>query len=100
MAINIRKIESRDKRRWRQLWMRTPAFMKGSHAKPSARTWSRIMDPTIPVYSIVAEGGNKDGVLGMANYIVHESTSNPAPVCYLQDLFVDPSRRGAGVGRS
>jgi hypothetical protein len=35
----------------------------------------------------------------MANYIVHESTSKFAPICCLQDLFVDPGRRSAGVGK-
>jgi len=35
----------------------------------------------------------------MANYIIHEATSTPTPVCYLQDLFVDPDRRASGVGR-
>jgi GNAT superfamily N-acetyltransferase len=31
--------------------------------------------------------------------VIHESTSAVTPSCYLQDPFVDPAQRGAGVGR-
>ncbi len=40
-----------------------------------------------------------DGVIGMANYIIHENTWTLTPVCYLQDLYVDPGARAAGVGK-
>ena len=40
-----------------------------------------------------------EGVIGMANYIIHENTWTLTPACYLQDLFVDPARRAAGVGQ-
>lgn len=49
------------------------------------------------MYAIVAE--TEQDVVGIANYVIHESTSALAPVCYLQDLFVDPERRGGGAGR-
>ena len=55
------------------------------------------MDAASPVYAIVAET-ERDGVVGMANYILHENTWSLTPVCYLEDLFVDPDRRAAGVG--
>jgi GNAT superfamily N-acetyltransferase len=55
------------------------------------------MDPACPVYATVAESDGK--VVGIANYLIHESTSLLTPVCYLQDLFVDPSQRGIGIGR-
>lgn len=49
------------------------------------------------MHAIVAENGVE--VVGIANYLIHESTSALKPVCYLQDLFVDPAARGGGVGR-
>jgi ribosomal protein S18 acetylase RimI-like enzyme len=50
------------------------------------------------MWAIVAED-SKEGVVGMANYLVHESTSTLTPVCYLEDLFVDPACRAAGIGK-
>ncbi|MBK5188948.1 MAG: GNAT family N-acetyltransferase [Gemmatimonadaceae bacterium] len=38
-------------------------------------------------------------VIGIANYLTHENTTKLTPVCYLQDLFVDPERRRGGVGK-
>lgn len=56
------------------------------------------MDAACPVHAAVAEREEGD-VVGIANYVIHENTSTLTPVCYLQDLFVDPDRRAAGVGR-
>lgn len=39
-------------------------------------------------------------MIGIANYIIHENTSTLTPVCYLQDLFVDPEIRARGIGRT
>ena len=61
-------------------------------------TWERILDRASPVHGIVAERDGK--VIGIANYLTHENTSTLAPVCYLQDLFVDPAARAGGVGRA
>jgi len=49
------------------------------------------------VHAIVAEREG-DGVIGFSNYVIHENTWTLTPVCYLEDLFVDPARRAAGVG--
>jgi GNAT superfamily N-acetyltransferase len=99
MTVTIRSIIATDERRWRELW---DAYIRFYEKEPSEaitlHTWSRIIDPASPVYSIVAEADGC-GVIGMANYIVHESTSKFAPICCLQDLFVDPEWRSAGVGR-
>ena len=49
------------------------------------------------MHGIVAEEAGR--VIGIANYIIHENTSTLTPVCYLQDLFVDPTLRAGGVGK-
>jgi len=98
MTITIRPIETRDEPRWRDLW---DAYTRFYEREPSdaltASTWRRIFDPTVPVHAIVAED-SEAGVVGIANYLIHESTSALSPVCYLQDLFVDPAARGGGIG--
>lgn len=99
MTFNVRRIEPRDERRWRELWDGYTRFYEREPSEAiTSHTWARIMDTTVPVYAIVAEGEHRDDVIGIANYVVHESTSTLAPACCLQDLFVDPDKRGAGVG--
>lgn len=99
MTLSIRRIESRDESRWRELWDGYTRFYEREPGEPLTRhTWARILDPASPVHAIVAE--TEDGVVGIANYIIHQNTSTLTPVCYLQDLFVDPGMRGSGVGQA
>jgi GNAT superfamily N-acetyltransferase len=99
MTLVVRRIEARDERRWRRLWDGYTRFYEREPcAAVTSHTWARIMDPTSSVYAIVAEGEDQ-GVVGIANYVIHETTLALPPVCYLQDLFVDPNTRGAGAGR-
>jgi len=99
MTATIRTIETRDEPRWRELWDGYTRFYEREPAEEVTRhTWARIMDPASPVFAIVAEREG-DGVIGIANYLVHESTSTLTPVCYLQDLYVDPKLRAGGVGK-
>jgi GNAT superfamily N-acetyltransferase len=99
MTITIRRIEARDEPRWRELWDGyTRFYERGPDEAVTRHTLARIFDAAAPVFAIVAEqeGG---GVIGIANYLVHENTSTLTPVCYLQDLFVDPQARASGVGQ-
>ncbi len=99
-AFNVRKIERRDERRWRELFDAYTRFYEREPNKAiTDHTWTRIMDATTSVHAIVADGKDQGDVIGIANYVIHESTSALTPLCYLQDLFVEPGERGAGVGR-
>jgi GNAT superfamily N-acetyltransferase len=99
MPATIRRIEARDRARWEKLWQGYCRFYERRLSGAVTRhTWARIMDPAAPVHAIVAERP-REGVIGMANYIIHENTWTLTPVCYLEDLFVDPKKRAAGVGK-
>jgi GNAT superfamily N-acetyltransferase len=99
MTLTVRRIEPRDEPRWRELWDGYNRFYGREPAEPQTRhTWSRIMDPAVPVHAIVAESQSR--VVGIANYLTHESTLTLTPVCYLQDLYVDPDVRGGGIGKA
>jgi GNAT superfamily N-acetyltransferase len=64
----------------------------------SDRTWQRILDPDSAVMCVVAD---LDGqVYGFANCVVHENTWETQPVCYLEDLYVEPAARGRGIGKA
>ena len=99
MTATIRKIEPRDRERWGELWAGYCKFYDRDMSDAVTEyTWTRIVDPASPVKAIVAER-ESDGVIGMANYIIHENTWTLTPVCYLEDLFVFPHKRAAGVGK-
>jgi GNAT superfamily N-acetyltransferase len=98
MTLTIRPIEPRDEARWRVLWDGYTRFYEREPDEAVTRhTWSRIVDPQSPVYAIVAED-DAGQIIGIANYILHENTSTLTPVCYLQDLYVDPTVRARGAG--
>jgi ribosomal protein S18 acetylase RimI-like enzyme len=99
MSVTIRPIEARDEPRWRELWDGYSRFYEREPSEAiTQHLWERIMRPDSAVHAVVA--GRADGyVIGMANYIIHDNTSTLTPICYLQDLFVDPQERARGVGQ-
>ena len=99
MQTTIRRITAGDRRRWQALWEGYCAFYKVDLRGPvTEHTWRRIMEDAGQVRAIVAETKD-DGVIGIANYVIHEHTWSLTPACYLQDLFVDPRTRARGVGK-
>ena len=99
MSITIRPIAASDEARWRELWDGYTRFYEREPDEAVTRhAWARIMDASKPVHAIVAEDAEQ-GVIGIANYIIHDNMATLMPVCYLQDLFVEPKVRAAGVGK-
>ncbi|CAO4175594.1 GNAT family N-acetyltransferase [Methylorubrum aminovorans] len=97
--MRIRDPAAADEAGWRQIWAGYLAFYGEDLAEAvTAATWRRILDPASPVFARLAE---VDGTLvGMTVNVLHEGTWTAAPICYLEDLFVAPEARGAGIGRS
>lgn len=103
MTPLIRPIRRNDSAAWRPLWDGYNAFYgrEGATALPqeiTAATWERFFNPIEPVFALVAELDGR--LVGLTHYLFHRSTTKLEPVCYLQDLFTDPARRGQGVGRA
>jgi GNAT superfamily N-acetyltransferase len=99
----IRGIQPGDRHQWLPLWNGYNAFYgrEGTTALPleiTEATWQRFFDEHEPVHALVAESA--DGLLGIAHFLYHRSTTRLHPVCYLQDLFTTPAARGRGVGRA
>ena len=102
-TLTIRPIAATDRAAWAPLWAGYNAFYgrTGATALAPAITdvlWRRLFDANEPVYALVAE--DDDGLLGLAHFLFHRSTTRIEPVCYLQDLFTAPAARGRGVGRA
>ena len=99
MTVTIRDARPEDEKRWRALWDGYLAFY-GVTISPDITdaTWRRVFDPASAIFMRVAEVDGK--VKGFTLCITHEGTWVQAPDCYLEDLFVDESARGHGVGRA
>ncbi|MBA3772527.1 MAG: GNAT family N-acetyltransferase [Ramlibacter sp.] len=98
-APTIRSALPADEHAWRRLWRGYCDFYGASVSDTvSNRTWTRILDPDSAIMCIVAEVDGQ--VYGFANCVVHENTWETQAVCYLEDLFVEPSARGHGMGRA
>src|SRR5215469_230415 len=96
--VTVRAATSADEPRWLELWEGYNAFYQADVPESVTQaTWRRILDPAAPVLGRVAEADGR--VVGFSNSVLHESTWAAAPICYLEDLFVDPAVRGSGVGR-
>jgi len=97
-GIVIRPAAAKDEARWRKLWAGYIKFYRASVSEEvTANTWRAILDPKSNIEALVAE---KDGeVIGICNYLYHDSTWSLQPICYLQDLFVDPDARGGGAAK-
>jgi GNAT superfamily N-acetyltransferase len=94
----IRSAKASDEESWRDLWLQYVKFYRASVSDEiTTASWKRILDPESPVHALVAERAGK--VIGICNYVFHESTWDTRPICYLQDLFVDPKARGGGAAK-
>jgi GNAT superfamily N-acetyltransferase len=98
MTITIRPIATSDKERWLDLFKQYIVFYKSSLTDEQFELdWQRIHSD-FNINGLVAE---LDGqVVGLAHYIFRPSTWDMNDYCYLEDLFVDPTVRGKGVGRA
>jgi GNAT superfamily N-acetyltransferase len=98
MSITIRPITLSDKARWLELFREYVIFYKSKVSDEQFElTWQRIHSD-FNMYGLIAE---LDGqIVGIAHYIFRPSTWDVEDFCYLEDLFVDPKVRGAGVGRA
>ena len=95
----IRPVSAADREPWFRLWQGYLDFYETDlDPAVSESTWSRLLDPASHIHGLVATG--EGGIAGILNYVLHENTWTRRPVCYLEDLFVDPAARGQGVGRA
>ena len=98
MSIIIRPITLSDKARWLELFKEYVIFYKSKVSDEQFElTWQRIHSD-FNMYGLIAELVGQ--IVGIAHYIFRPSTWEVEDFCYLEDLFVDPKVRGAGVGRA
>jgi GNAT superfamily N-acetyltransferase len=103
MAVSdvvVRPIAAPDHAPWLDMWARYCAFYGADvPAAATAATWTRIVAAEDAVRGLVATDSS-GAAIGFAHYVLHPFTWGTQPVCYLEDLFVEPRRRGGGAGRA
>lgn len=98
--LDIRPLVQADEAAWRGFWAAYLEFYESSVPEEvTAGTFARLVDPANKVQNalIAVQDGQP---VGIVHYIYHAHNWKLEDVCYLQDLYADPSVRGTGVGRA
>ena len=97
-SVTLRPVTAQDHAAWHALWQAYLHFYETElAAEVSLNTWQRLLDPSEPTHSALAWVDGK--AVGMVNFIYHRSNWSIENACYLQDLYVDSTQRGLGIGR-
>ncbi len=98
-SIVIRDPTAADEPEWRRLWAGYNEFYEKQVDEPvTAATWRRLLLKSDGLFGRIAV---YDGAIaGFAACVLHAGTWTQQPICYLEDLFVDPSLRGKGIGEA
>jgi len=101
VSETIRELRETDEPCWRELWAGYLAFYKCPDIGPKVtdHTWAMLTGERPDVFGFVAEN-EQAGVVGFVHGVEHANTWVDKPICYLEDLFVDPAARGQGAGRA
>ena len=99
-GIVIRPLQASDEADWHRLWAGYLEFYRQAlSVETTEATWRALIDQSRP--EMIGRVAVVDGrVVGMLNAVLHPNTWSIAPVCYLEDLYVDAEHRGRGVGRA
>ncbi|NNE87713.1 MAG: GNAT family N-acetyltransferase [Silicimonas sp.] len=100
MTVNVRPLQRDDAAPWRKLWHGYLAFYDTELPdKMYDLQFERLLsDNPHDFHGLIAEVDGKQ--IGLAHFVYHRHGWRTDDVCYLQDLYADPSVRGKGVGRA
>lgn len=100
-AVAVRRLEARDRAEWEALFRGYIAFYQASIADPVIETtFERLVSDAPGTHTGLLAVDASDRPIGLAHLLLHRSTWSATWYCYLEDLFVDPGRRGSGAGRA
>lgn len=97
--LSLRALVNDDYQSWKRLWDGYLSFYQNELSDNiTANTWRELNDPKSLITGFVAEIDTK--LCGIAHCFLRPSTWHPIGYLYLEDLYVDPEYRGAGVGKA
>lgn len=100
MSIQVRALEPRDRVAWLALFKGYIAFYRAIVPDDVIETlWQRLIRGGDGFHEALVAVDAQDNPMGLAHILFHRSTWSNGWYCYLEDLFVDPTYRGKGVGR-
>ena len=98
--FKVRTLYEDDFSNWKTLWHKYLMFYNTSVQDIVYETTFKrlISSQNSSQNALVAEQDNY--LIGLVHYIYHPHNWKVEDVCYLQDLFVEPTMRGTGIGRA
>ena len=99
MTTTLSRIRSQDRAAWSGLWRDYLAFYDTTRPPTLyERNFAQLVQGNGPLHGWLAR--DADGIaVGLVHYFTHGTAWSFGDTCYLQDLYVDPSARGLGLGR-
>jgi GNAT superfamily N-acetyltransferase len=96
----IRELGEQDRVTWSELWAGYLHFYRAELTpEVTEQTFSRMTERRDGCFGLAAEA--EDGTLvGFAHCVLHATTWSKGGTCYLEDLYVDPGRRGTGAAKA
>mgnify|MGYP006138227055 FL=1 len=98
--FEIRRLCKEDFSNWKTLWCQYLKFYKSSVDNVVYETTFKRLISNQHTYQNALVAAQENSLIGLAHYIYHPHNWKIEDVCYLQDLFVIPTIRGIGVGRT
>lgn len=98
-SIKLAPLSEIDYDRWLDLWQQYLTFYETTLPLSIIEaTWRNILDGSVPIHGFGA--WLDDRLVGFTHVVLHPNTWDTTECCYLEDLYVDESMRGQGVGRA
>ena len=99
-ALIVRPLILLDRPAWDDLWTAYLAFYETTRPQNIYDTYfERLLGDDPQDYNcLVAELDGK--LVGLTHFLFHRHGWKVENVCYLQDLYADPTVRGQGIGRA
>ncbi len=98
MTVAVRPLERADEAAWRRLWSGYLDYYRTDLPRDVIDALFERLIAGNPHFALVAVAD--DAVVGFVHALPHASTWSLDGYCYLEDLYVDASARGAGAGRA
>lgn len=96
--MQIRPFTRHDYEAWLPLWLENCAHKISDEV--TQETWRRLCHPKEQVFGLGAFADDKpQNLQGLLHYILHPTTGQIEPVCYMQDVFVAHDSRRIGIAK-